>query len=99
MREIVKAHECLSAGMTEIFSMRPVRWYASLKVRDPRVKNDAYKVNSMHETNKLHRRGNISYLPGPSNTIKSSSCFAEPLPPYFKWIFASSDSISKFGYK
>jgi len=31
-------YECRSAGMTEMFKMRPVLEYASLKVIEPRVK-------------------------------------------------------------
>ena len=42
---IVAAHECLSAGMTEILRMRPVLRYASLKVIEPRVKKVHWTIS------------------------------------------------------
>jgi hypothetical protein len=40
--EYPSTHECLSDGTTDTFRARPVRSYASLNVRDPRVKKNAY---------------------------------------------------------
>jgi len=87
------AYECRSLGTTETFRARPVRSYASLKVRDPFVKNMAYMINI------LSYKISLSHLFCPFDSGESSSSLIPPLDPYTEGVFTGGNLVGQLWHQ